>query len=46
VRWVDPLDRNCAVVFDVSRQFDDETVFAAEFFDDWTIVEERVPAST
>lgn len=46
VRWVDPQDQNCAVVFDIGNQFDDETVFATEFFDDWTIVEELTPAAT
>ncbi|GEM_PF-4275234 len=45
VRWVDPQDGNCAVVFDIANQFGDETVFATEFFNDWTIMEEGAPAS-
>jgi hypothetical protein len=40
VRWVDPRDRHCAVVFNVANQFEDETVFASDFLGDWTLVEE------
>jgi hypothetical protein len=40
VRWVDPRDRSCAVVFNVANRFEDETVFALDFFDHWTPVEE------
>lgn len=40
VRWVDPRDRTCAVVFNVANQFEDETVFAADFLGHWTLVEE------
>lgn len=40
VRWVDPRDRSCAVVFNVANRFEDETVFAVDFFDHWTLAEE------
>lgn len=40
VRWVDPRDRYCAVVFNMADQLDNETVFAADFCNDWTLVEE------
>jgi hypothetical protein len=40
VRWVDPRDRTCAVVFNVANQFEDETVFAADFLEHWTLLEE------
>jgi len=39
VRWVDPQDRHCAVVVNVANRFEDETVFASDFFDHWTLVE-------
>ena len=40
VRWVDPQDRDCAVVVNVANQFEDETVFASDFFNHWSSVEE------
>ncbi|HEY7229164.1 MAG TPA: hypothetical protein VH558_02210 [Pseudolabrys sp.] len=40
VRWVHPQDPYCAVVFNVANQFEDETVFASDFFGCWTLVEE------
>lgn len=39
VRWVDPGDRSCAVVFNVANPFEDETVFATDFFEHWTLEE-------
>lgn len=44
VRWVDPHDRYCAVVFNVANKFEDETVFAPDFFEHWSLVEEHVPS--
>jgi len=40
VRWVDPQDRHCAVVFNVANRFEDETVFAGDFLIQWTLVVE------
>ena len=40
VRWVDPRDQRCAVVFNVTNQFEDETVFAADFLEHWTLAEQ------
>ena len=40
VRWLDPQDPDCAVVVNVANQFEDETVFAGDFFDHWSLVEE------
>lgn len=40
VRWVDPQDRSCAVVFNVANHFEDETVFAGDFLSHWTLLEE------
>jgi hypothetical protein len=40
VRWIDPADEDCALVFNVANKFDAETVFAADFFNDWTLVED------
>ena len=40
VRWVDPQDANCAVVFNVANQSEDETVFASDFFLHWSLVAE------
>jgi hypothetical protein len=42
VRWVDPAQASCAVVFKVANHFEDETVFAPDFFEHWTLVEERI----
>lgn len=39
VRWVDAQDQCCAVVFNVANPFEDETVFATDFFENWTLVE-------
>lgn len=44
VRWVDPQDRDCAVVVNVANQFEDETVFAADFFDHWSLIGEDTGA--
>jgi hypothetical protein len=41
VRWVDPQDRSCAVVFNLSNPFEDETVFAGDFLDHWSLAGER-----
>ena len=38
VRWVDPQDQYCAVVFNVANQLEDETVFASDFLRRWTLV--------
>lgn len=38
VRWVDPQDCYCAVIFNVANQFEDETVFAGDFLRGWTLV--------
>jgi hypothetical protein len=40
VRWVDPHDQYCAVVFNVANRFEDETVFATDFLNYWTLIEE------
>ncbi len=40
VRWVDPRDQSCAVVFNVANPFEDETVFAADFLEHWTLAKE------
>jgi hypothetical protein len=40
VRWVDPQYPDCAVVVNVANQFEDETVFASDFFDNWSLIEE------
>lgn len=40
VRWVDPQDRYCAVVFNVANQLEDETVFASDFLASWSLVKE------
>jgi len=40
VRWIDPQDQYCAVVFNVANRFEDETVFASDFMNYWTLIEE------
>jgi hypothetical protein len=40
VVWVDPEDRFRAVISDVNGEFDDETVFAAQFLNYWTLTKE------
>jgi hypothetical protein len=42
VRWVDLADGYCALVFNVANHFEEETVFAPDFFDHWTLVEARI----
>lgn len=44
VRWVDPRDHGCAVVFNVANHFEDETVFASEFLRGWTLISEGAEA--
>jgi hypothetical protein len=44
VRWVDPADSHCAVVFNVANGFEDETVFASDFLNHWTLVRQGAEA--
>jgi hypothetical protein len=45
VEWVDPQDHFRAVISDVKGGFDDETVFAAQFLNYWTLTKEGPIAS-
>jgi hypothetical protein len=38
VQWVDPEDHFRAVISDVNGEYDDETVFAAQFLNHWTLM--------
>ena len=40
VVWVDPEDHFRATISDAKREFDDETVFAAQFLNHWTLIKE------